>query len=164
MIMTIQKYPLSVKYRPEKELVIADTLSRAHLSEEASDICSQEFEVNIIQTLPISEAKLEAFKKETAKDPSLQELKRTVEKGRPESKSKAQPNISPYWNYRDQISTYNGIMFKGEKVIVPKSMQHEMLTLIHSSHLGVEKCKHRARDVLYWPGMNAEIEDVVSKC
>ena len=93
MIMTIQKYPLSVKYRPEKELVIADTLSRAHLSEEASDICSQEFEANIIQT---SEAMLEAFKKETAKDPSLQELKRTVEKGRPESKSKAQPNISPY--------------------------------------------------------------------
>lgn len=39
-----------------------------------------------------------------------------------------------------------------------------MLTLIHSSHLGVEKCKRRARDVLYWPGMNAEIEDVVLKC
>ena len=103
------------------------------------------------------------FKDETAKDPSLQELKGTVEMGWPESKSKIMPIISPYWNYRDEISTYSGIMFKGEKVIVPKSMQHEMLAVIHSSHLGVEKCKRRARDVLYWPGMNSEIEDV-SKC
>ena len=55
-------------------------------------------------------------------------------------------------------------MFKGERVIVPKSMQKEMLAVIHSSHLGVEKCKRRARDVLYWPGMNSEIEDVVSRC
>ena len=74
------------------------------------------------------------------------------------------PYTAPYWNYRDEISIYDGIMFKGEKVIVPKSMQREMLTLIHSSHLGVEKCKRRARDVLYWPRMNAEIEDAVSKC
>lgn len=43
-------------------------------------------------------------------------------------------------------------------------MQHEMLKLIHSSHLGIGKCKRRARDILYWPGMNTGIEDTVSKC
>ena len=111
MIMTIQKYPITVKYRPGKELTIADTLSRAYLPEEASDICAEEFEVNIVYTLPISESKLETFKDETAKDPSLQELKTTVEKGWPESKSRVSPRISPYWNYRDEISTYDGIMF-----------------------------------------------------
>ena len=52
-IMTIQKYPLSVKYKPGKELVEADTLSRAYISEEASDLCSEDFEVNVIYTLPI---------------------------------------------------------------------------------------------------------------
>ena len=164
MIMTIQKYPITVKYRPGKELIIADTLSRAYLPEEASDICAEEFEVNIVYTLPISESKLETFKDETAKDPSLQELKTTVEKGWPESKSRVSHRISPYWNYRDEISTYDGIMFKGEKVIVPKTMQREMLEIIHSSHLGMEKCKCRARDVLYWPGMNSEIENTVSRC
>ena len=72
-----------------------------------------------------------------------------MENGWLESKSKAAPIISPYWNYRDEISTYDGIMFKGEKVIVPKSMQHEILAVIHSSHLGVEKCKCR-HPVLAW--------------
>ena len=49
-------------------------------------------------------------------------------------KSLTSPYTAPYWNYRNEISIYDGIMFKGEKVIVPKSMQREMLTLIdHSS-------------------------------
>ena len=49
-------------------------------------------------------------------------------------------------------------------MIIPKTMQPEMLKLIHSSHLGIEKCKRRARDVLYWPGMSSQIENIVSSC
>lgn len=39
-----------------------------------------------------------------------------------------------------------------------------MLKLIHQSHLGIVKNKQRAREVLYWPGMNAQIEEVVKNC
>uniref|UniRef100_A0A3B3SWI2 Gypsy retrotransposon integrase-like protein 1 n=1 Tax=Paramormyrops kingsleyae TaxID=1676925 RepID=A0A3B3SWI2_9TELE len=39
-----------------------------------------------------------------------------------------------------------------------------MLGLIHKSHLGMVKSKQRAREVLYWPGMNAEIEQVIRDC
>ena len=39
-----------------------------------------------------------------------------------------------------------------------------MLNKIHESHLGIVKCKERARDMLYWPGMSTHIEDVVSQC
>jgi len=124
----------------------------------------EQFEINIVQALPISEAKLEKLKQETLKDPSLQELKNTVEKGWPETKTEISISISPYWSYRDEISTSDGILFRGERVIVPKGMQTEMLCAIHSSHLGMEKCKRRARDVLYWPGMNSQIENAVSNC
>ena len=39
-----------------------------------------------------------------------------------------------------------------------------MLKIIHASHMGIDKCKRRARDVIYWPGMSSQIEDVVSTC
>lgn len=39
-----------------------------------------------------------------------------------------------------------------------------MLTRIHESHLGIVKCKERARDVMSWPSMAKQIEDVVLKC
>ena len=31
-------------------------------------------------------------------------------------------------------------------------------------HLGVEKCKVRAREVLFWPFMNQDIENLISNC
>lgn len=43
-------------------------------------------------------------------------------------------------------------------------MRQHMLKLIHQSHLGIVKSKQRAREVLYWPGMSAEIEEVVKNC
>ena len=47
---------------------------------------------------------------------------------------------------------------------MPVSLQNSMLDLIHESHLGKEKCKSRARHLLYWPRMTLDIEDIVSNC
>ena len=46
IILKIQKYPLVVRYRPGKELLIADTLSRAYLPNENPSILDEELEVN----------------------------------------------------------------------------------------------------------------------
>lgn len=39
-----------------------------------------------------------------------------------------------------------------------------MLARVHESHLDIVKCKERARDVMFWPSMAKQIEDVVLKC
>ena len=49
-------------------------------------------------------------------------------------------------------------------MIIPESMQKEMLQIVHESHMGMVRCKQLARDIMYWPGMNAQIEDIVTKC
>lgn len=36
--------------------------------------------------------------------------------------------------------------------------------MLHNAHLGVDKCKRRAKDVPYWPGVSAQIEDKDSNC
>ena len=56
-----------------------------------------------------------------------------------------------------KISIDQGKLFNGEQVIIPTRMRAEMLRIIYNSHLGIEKCKCRARDVLHWPGMSSEI-------
>ena len=43
-------------------------------------------------------------------------------------------------------------------------MRREMLKAIHYSHLGIVSCLRRARDVLFWPGMSAQVKDFISKC
>ena len=119
MILQIQKYPLTVTYRPGKELLIADTLSRAYLPDEKSTALEEELEVNVVDSLPISQDKLELIKHETLQDSSLQQLKGVVLSGWPERKHKCPPAAAPYWNYRDEICVHDNILFRGERVIIP---------------------------------------------
>ena len=39
-----------------------------------------------------------------------------------------------------------------------------MISRIHSSHLGVEACLRKARDTVFWPGMNTEVSDQIKQC
>ena len=148
MMMSIQKYLIQdhVTYKPRKELVIADTLSRAPLPETADKSEFQQYDINILHTLPITDPKLEEFKDQTQKDPGLLDLILQ------EHKANLPPGARPFWNFRNEITYHHGILFKGGRVIVPTSMRPDMLRIIHGSHLGVDKCKHRAQDILYWPG------------
>jgi len=75
----------------------------------------------------------------TQSDSDLQQLIQVTQKGWPDHKSKVPTQCLPYWSFREQISFSDGILFKGEKIIIPKAMQPEMLKLIHRSHLGIAK-------------------------
>ena len=57
-----------------------------------------------------------------------------------------------------------GIIFTNSRIGVPFELQTEMLTFIYESHFGIEKCKARARELLYWPSMSHDIESLVSVC
>ena len=74
------------------------------------------------------------------------------------------PAVRPYYSFRDEITLYEDVLLKCDRIIVPSSLQDEMRQKIHHGHLGIEKCKAHARSTLYWPGMISEIIDTVSKC
>ncbi len=165
MILRTQKYSINVQYKPGKELLIADTLSRACQQKENDTSTSlNDFDVNVIDVLPVSKAKVQQLQSATQADKHLKQLNQCIKEGWPMDKRKLPEGAKPYWNYRDQIVEQDGLLYKGNKVIVPHELRAEMLKIIHNAHLGMEKCKRRARDVLFWPGMNAEIEDLIKRC
>lgn len=43
-------------------------------------------------------------------------------------------------------------------------MRKEMLNKLHYNHMGIEKTKLRAREIIFWPGMTTQIEDKISNC
>ena len=52
--------------------------------------------------------------------------------------------VLPYWPYKDELGYYNGIIVKGDRVVIPSSLVNDVLKDIHSGHLGIEKCRLRA--------------------
>ena len=56
------------------------------------------------------------------------------------------------------------IILKGTQIVVPHKKCQATLQLIHKGHLGLGKCKLRAKDAVYWPSLNDHLEKLVLNC
>ena len=72
-------------------------------------------------------------------------------------------DLHPYYTHRSDVTFCEGILLKNRLIIVPTTLRAEMKSLIRQGHLGIENCKKRARQSLFWPLMNSEIEDMIKK-
>ena len=73
-------------------------------------------------------------------------------------------SIKPFYQRKDQLSTDQGCLLWGQRVIIPTMLQARMLQELHSAHAGMVKMKAIARSIMWWPQMDQEIKEAVSKC
>ena len=116
------------------------------------------------RTQLISDQKMTEIREATEKDVIFSELRQQIKEGWPDLRRQCPKSLHPFWNHRDELSCCNGIVLKGERIVVPEAMQSIILQRLHCSHLGMEKTKERARQVVFWPGLNAAIEDIIRSC
>jgi hypothetical protein len=169
LMLRLQRYDLNIAYKPGKEMYVADTLSRATVTANTEIGSEHEEMVKIhvttfMNSLPVADYKKKEMREETEKDPELKKLKEQILIGFPANKHQVDTDIRQYFQYNEELSVIDGIIFKADTILIPKSMRKEMLTRIHEGHLGMEKCKNRARRIFFWPGMSSQIENIVSSC
>ena len=46
----------------------------------------------------------------------------------------------------------------------PQCSRSKMKSILHQRHLDIKNCKRRPRQALFWPLINKELEDMISKC
>ncbi|XP_048237107.1 uncharacterized protein K02A2.6-like [Haliotis rufescens] len=161
MLLKLQWYDLTVKYRKGKDMSAADALSRAYVTYSQSDVVDLKV-VNMADMISVSPNRYAEIKQCTKVE--LSTLSETILNGWPDNRQEAPMETRPYWDSRDQLSLSDCIIFKGLRIVVPPSLRSHMLLLIHESHLGMVKSKQRAREVMFWPGMNADIENIIRDC
>jgi hypothetical protein len=147
--------------------VVVQALSLAPVWSPLDENREEEIEAHhngLLSKMPITDRKRLLMKQETAKDPVLQQLEVLISQGWPMEKGDCPRDLLPYWNYRDEMVIADGLILKGMRIVVPTSLREEMLAKIHTGHLGMEKCKRRARAVMFWPKMNSEIDHLVRNC
>ena len=69
--------------------------------------------------------------------------------------------LRPYHGQHDSLTVEDGLILHGEAIIVPPGQKKKVLEQIHQGHLGTSKCQYRARQCIYWPGINKDIEQLV---
>ena len=142
LLLHLQKYDIDLSFSPGNSIPVPDALPRAYLPNTEEDDKSLEYQIHLlVSNLPISEPKLREIQNAAENDQVLQKLKKLILDGFPDSKSSMPAELIPYFQVRSELSITEGLIFKGDKTVIPYSLQKEMKERIHMGHMGIERCK-----------------------
>ncbi|XP_059061148.1 uncharacterized protein K02A2.6-like, partial [Achroia grisella] len=170
MLLRLQRYTFNLIYKPGKHLYIADTLSRAYEQNSEDDIShTDQDEMCVVGeirsiTSKYTDAQFLQLQKITETDNELIQLQEYIANWWPSNKSEVADAVKPYWNFKEELSMNYGLIWKGNKILIPKSLRQEMLQKIHIGHMGLEKCTLRSREIMFWPGLNNDLKNMITNC
>ena len=156
MLMRFQGYNATVLYHPCWKMFIADTLSRVYILK----VNSKYDDDGDIKEINRRLLELRSVMKEDKSMPQLQQL---ILEQQLVDKLHLAPEVRPYFSMQSEMTVRDGLIFRGNRGVVPTSQQTVLKEKLHSTHEGIEECCSRARECLYWPNMNCDIRDYVAK-
>ena len=161
MLLRLQHYDYKIKYKPGKEMILADSLSRLPQTK----IDDQEIRLDVkVCFVQFSTERLTELRDATKADTNLSILMKYIYNGFPPKQRDLHSKVKGYWHFRDELTIENGIIIKGNQVVIPTSLQPWYLEKIHDGHQGITRCQQRARSSIYWPGINESIEKYIAHC
>ncbi|XP_057667019.1 uncharacterized protein K02A2.6-like [Diorhabda carinulata] len=165
MCLRLMKYQLEVSYLPGKQMFIADMLSRAFLKGPVKNDTENNFIVhNIDKKIPMSANKISEIVGETNNDTTLALVKKFIVQGWPKNNKSLSPELKNLFQIRSELSIENDLILFGDRVVITKNLRILMLSKLHEGHLGINKCRARARESIFWPNISNDINNFILNC
>ena len=159
MLLELQRYDVTIKYRPGKEMQLADALSRCPAR------ASQEIKLDMqVDYIAFTKPWIEKLKDSTQRDPILATVYQLTQQGWPHQRRHIPRLARRYWDFRDELSTDDGMLLKGPRLIILGELQEEYLSRLHEGHLSANKVQENAKQHMYWTGIDVDIEDYTKRC
>ena len=161
--LTLSAYHYSIRYKSGRLIGNADALSRLPQPQTTSSDCLPGDMVHLVNHLSTTAASSEASSDKvrlwTDRDPTLSQVKKYLRSGWPQKNLKKEFKL---YSFRmKEFSLLEGCILWGARVVVPPQGRKLVLVKLHETHTGVSKIKALARIYVWWPGMDAEIKEVV---
>ncbi|XP_037521850.1 uncharacterized protein K02A2.6-like [Rhipicephalus sanguineus] len=167
--MRLLEYDYTMSHTPGNKLYTADLLSRKPLKEPANEderkreAAVHEFEELVLEQLPASNHLLNRIRTSIQTDKTLSKIATFCTTSWPTVHGLS-PDLKRYVEVASEISLVDGLLFKGDRIIIPPDMRVEVLEKLHAGHLGTTRCRARARESVWWPSIGKHIEDFVDRC
>jgi len=174
LLIKVQGYDFDIIYKPGTKMILSDTLSRLPnraktdeipLDLQVDSITLDDLEVpQNIALVNFGATRQDELQRETVNDPTLSTVKQLIVSGWPDSIKEVPETARPYWTFRDELGVSCGVLFKGRQVVIPETMRKYILDQLHVAHMGIEKTRRLAREAVYWPLINKDIEKLIKEC
>ena len=156
--LTLSAYNYSIRYKAGRHLSNADALSRLpHNVTTSCDSVPEDLTL-VLNHMSSTSISADSIKNWTA-NPVMSSVLRFLLSGWPDTK--LDKEYQPYVQRKDKLSALDECQFWVSRVIIPHPGRQAIL---HETHPGTSKMKALARSCVWWPGMDADIEQLVKTC
>lgn len=173
--LVLRAYDFTIKYVNTRSFGYADFISRLIANTEKPDedvviasIRAEEdgesmcYAINAEAVLPV---KFEAVKAETARCPTLIEVRRFIDRGWPEKKSQIPDEaVAEFHGRRKALAFEEGCIFFQGRIVIPQIHRKAVLEELHDGHPGETRMKSLARTKVFWPKIDDDIVKHVRQC
>ena len=163
MALRLQHLNLRLVYRPGPQNP-ADILSRQPVekpSSGAGEKLDALYVSAIVQGATPNGVSIEAMRQEAQRDSVIQQALASLRSGQwcgQEREFRALACI------KHELSEADGLLLRGQSIVVPSSLRRTMLRLAHTGHQCWEKTLARLRSKVWWRGMRSDCEAFVRAC
>ena len=179
--MKLLAYSFTCSWQSGKTHCIPDALSRSPVDqptaedEEAEEDVTHQLRSIVMRSVtqldqdgvrisPIEDVTLTRVRDAARADPEYTALCDVTLRGFPPQRSDLTPDLRPYWGVRDRLAVDDGVLVCGPRLVIPRSLRRETLRRLHDSHQGIERTLRRARQSVYWAGIDRDITATVQSC
>ena len=174
------QYKFVIKYLPGKRNCAADFLSRFPALCARPD--DEDHELEDEMTVAVTMATVDAMQREelvmdedtvlsaATDDPVYQLLLAKVSTNDwCEHKVQEVACLRPFYNVRSRLSTANDlVLYTYEdgyvRLVIPECLRQQIATNLHAGHQGLDSMLRRARQTVYWPGMEGDLQYQRNQC
>ena len=69
-----------------------------------------------------------------------------------------------YLTVKDLLTLNNELISKDLCVAIPATLRSEILNVLHQGHIGIDRTQLSARNIVYWPGINEYVTELIIEC
>ncbi len=173
--LILSHYNYKIRFRPTGKHSNADFCSRYPLPETEDGVLLEDeepetttvFSTYMDKDKPLLDSNL--ISRRSAKDPVISQVIYCVKEGWPEradvkTGEPGKEATAAFYVRKDELSVEQGCLLWGHRVVIPSSLRDNVLQLLHSTHMGMTAMKSLARNYVWWPKLDKDVEDLVRHC
>ena len=167
MLLRLLRYNYTAEHCPGVQMVISDLLSRQPGGPDLSERPEEDIEevvecyADSLTSAVLEDLRLKSVKAEQAKDSTLKKVMDYTLNGWPPETDK---KTEKFRGLQDSLSVVGELLCYGSRIVVPETMKEDVLDKIHHGHIGLNKCRRRAQDSVFWPRLNDDLKMKIAAC